>query len=176
MAHLESEAHAIGQVLAALECDSLEPGGGSCGFLLAHQVGADRGMGAHEGAAVALDTGVGLPHGRRDGNAALLESGETHVDDAVLVARKRTHGELIAFLGVHGAQDVRDHSWQSLIAIKLVELGVCPARRDRDLHTPLSALLDGGHVARHHGVALARVGLPYRVLHIVESLLDRHEP
>ena len=133
-------------------------------------------MGTHEGAAVALDAGGGLPHGRRDGDAALLESRETHVDDAILVARKRAHGELIAFLGVHGAQDVRDHSWQSLIAIKLVELGVCPARRDRDLHTPLGALLDGGHVARHHGVALARVGLPYRVLHIVEGLLDRHEP
>ena len=176
MAHLEGVSHALRQVLASLERDGLEPGGGSCGFLLAHQVGADRSMGAHEGAAVALDTGVGFPHGRRDGDATLLESGETHVDDAVLVAHKRAHGELIAFLGVHGTQDVRDHSRQSLIAIKLVELGICPARRDRDLHTPLGALLDGGHVARHHGVALARVGLPCRILHVVEGLLDRHEP
>ena len=176
MAHLEGEAHAIGQVLAALECDGLEPGGGSCGFLLAHQVGADRSMGAHEGAAVALDAGIGLPRRRLHGDAALLVGGESHVDDAVLVARKRAHGELIAFLGVHGMQDVRDHSRQSLIATKLVELGVCPAHRDRDLHALLSALLDGGHVARHHGVALARVGLPCRVLHVVEGLLDRHEP
>ena len=133
-------------------------------------------MGAHEGAAVALDAGVGLPRRRRDGDAALLVGGEAHVDDAILVARKRAHRKLVAFLGVHGTQDVRNYGRQALVTCACVKFGICPACRHRDLHALLSALLDGSHVACHHGVALARVGLPCRVLHIVEGLLDRHEP
>ena len=81
-------------------------------------------MGAHEGAAVALDAGVGLPRRRRDGDAALLVGGEAHVDDTVLVARKRAHGKLVAFLGVHGTQDVRNYGRQALVTCACVKYGI----------------------------------------------------
>ena len=144
-------------------------------LVLVKQVGADGGVGAHEGAAVALDARFGVPRGRLHGDAALLVGGQAHVDDAVLVTGEGADGQVVALLRVDGAQDVLDHCGHISLGCALVERGVGPAGGHGDFHALLCALLDGRHVLGHHGVALARVGLAGRVLHVVERLLDGHQ-
>ena len=75
LADLDGVARALGQVLAALERDRREPFGGVLRLVPVKQVGADGGVGAHEGAAVALDARLGVPRGRLHGDAALLVGG-----------------------------------------------------------------------------------------------------
>ena len=169
LAHLDGVARALGQVLAALERHRREPFGRVLRFVLVKQVGADGGVGAHEGAAVALDARFGVPRRRLHGDAALLVGGQAHVDDAVLVAGEGADGQAVALLRVDGAQDVLDHRRG------LVERGVRPAGGHSDFHALLRALVDGRHVLGHHGVALARIGLAGRVLHVVERLLNGHQ-
>ena len=139
------------------------------------QVRADGGVGAHEGAAVALDARFCVPRGRLHGDAALLVGGQAHVDDAILVAGEGADGQVVALLRVDGAQDVLDHRGHVGFGCALIERGVRPAGRHGNLHALLRALLDGRHVLGHHGVALARIGLAGRVLHVVERLFDGHQ-
>ena len=144
-------------------------------LVLIKQVGADGGVGAHEGAAVALDARLGVPLGRLHGDAALLISGQAHIDDAVLIAGEGADGQAVALLRVDGAQYVLDYRGHVGFGGVLLERGVRPASGHGNLHALLRALLDGRHVLRHHGVALARIGLAGRVLHVVERLLNGHQ-
>ena len=144
-------------------------------LVLIKQVGADGGVGAHEGAAVALDTCLGVPCGRFHGDAALLVGGQAHVDDAVLVAGEGADGQAVALLRVDGAQDVLDHRGHVDLVGRLDKRGIGPAGGHGNFNALLRALVDGGHVLRHHGIALACVGLAGRVLHVVERFLDGHQ-
>ena len=69
--------------LAGLDGSKLDGRGRSGDLGLVELVGADGGVGAHEGAAVALHALLGVPLGNHDGYAALLEGGGAQLELAV---------------------------------------------------------------------------------------------
>ena len=137
------------------------------------QNGPDGGVGAHQGALVALDALGGVPGRDLHGGAPLLVLGGARGPGAVLQAVLH-----------HGGHRQPSPSWRfitattswikagAVLGLGLV-LGVQPALRDVHLLELVDAMVDGGAVHVHHRLALLLViGLVDGVLHLRHRLVD----
>ena len=146
------------------------------GFLVGEEERTDGGVRADEGAAVALDTLLGVPHRDHHGDAALLEGRGAGRHGAVGVRHEGADREGIAGLGVHDVRDFLDEGGSQTVLVRILELGgqVGPLGRDVDLGV-FTAAVDGRVVHVHHVLALLAVGLHDRVLHVLHSILVRDD-
>ena len=171
----QREPGARGGLLGSLQGHRLHALRGALGFIGADQVGTDDRMGAHEGAAVALDAGIRLPAGRAHRDTALFEGGQAHLDAAVLIAGEGADGQVIALLGVHREQDAAHHVGQIRPVHLLLQGRIRPLGRNRHLHHVGHALVDGGVVHGHDLFALGTVGADHGVLHLLHRLVLGHQ-
>ncbi len=152
----------------------LEARGSVLGLIFVQQHGADGGVGADEGALVALDALGHIPLGDIDRRAALFVLGGAGVPCAVLqaVLLHDGHGQAVALLAVHHIHDLADEVGS--LALHGRVLGTRPCCGDGHLHQLVDAVLDGGIVHVHHGLTLFLViGLIDGVLHLGHGLLQR---
>ena len=172
-AHGELQARQLGTLGGGV----LQPGRGVLDLVLVQQVRADHRMGAHKGAAVALDTLVLVPHGQVGGNAALFILGGAQGHGAVLHALEGGNRQVIALLGVDGHQDVPDdvgHVGTGRLDGSAGE--VLPLRLDVHLHQGVDAGVHGGDVHIDDLFALEAVGLFHGVLHMGHGVLHGDHP
>ena len=163
----------IGGILAqTLGGDSLEPGGNGLLLLLGQQHGADSGMGAAHGAAVALDALAAVPLGDLGGDTALGEHGGSVFPSAVqnAVLLEHGNGELIALLTVHGHDDIPDEGSEALGLRDGSVLRIGPGGGDLHLHSGADAQIHGLIVQVHDLLTgLLEVGVVVVLLHILNG-------
>ena len=155
-----------------LALSHLDGGGSGGGFLVGEEERTDGGVRADEGAAVALDTLLGVPHRDHHGDAALLEGGGAGRHGAVGVRHEGADREGVAGLGVHDVRDFLDEGGSQTVLVRVLELGgqVGPLGRDVDLGV-LATAVDGRVVHVHHVLTLLAIGLHDGVLHVLHGVL-----
>ena len=139
---------------------------------LVQQERADDGMGADEGAHIALEALGGVPHRQMGGDAALLIAGGAQRHGAVLHTLEGGDGQIVALLCVDGHEDVLDNVGQVLVGgLQRLVGEVRPLGLYLDLHQRVDAGVHGGDVHVDDLLALETVGLFDGVLHVSHSVL-----
>ena len=134
-------------------------------------------MRADIAAAVALNAGLRIPDRHSCRDPALFISRKTHVHDAVLVFHELADREIVTLLLIQRFQDLCDDSRDVPLCLRKIR-GIRPALRNLHESRCLDPCVDRCEVLSYDILALRKIGLLSRCLHISDRFLhrnDRHE-
>ena len=165
--HCQGEMQALGLAVGRNGNESLRRGG-LLGIVQEER--SDDGMGADEGAAVALDALGRIPAGNPHRDAALLVGRKTERDAAIRIVDKAADRKVVALLPVDRQEESAHRLRQIRQVLSRRGRKRSPRLGDRDFGHLGSSGLDGGDVSRHDLVALGEIGLARSGLHGLEGL------
>ena len=129
-------------------------------------------MGADEGAHIALQALILIPHRQMGGNTALFIAGGAKRHSTIFHTAEGGHREIVALLGVDGHENVADDIGQASLRRRDGSAGeLLPAFLDVHLHQCVDTGIHGLQVHVDDLLALEGIGLADGGLHVLHGIL-----
>ena len=166
----ELESLSLAQALLPLEARC-------CSLLLSSEEGADSSVRTYICTLVTLDTVLNLPLGNACSDATLLVCSGAVIPSTILAAVECRYGEHITLERVDRLTYLAYECGDSLVnySLSLLALDVCPLCGNLNLNYSLATCVNSGVVHIHDILTLLAVRLVNRLLHLLDSLLDRND-